>query len=114
MHLFQEQAVRDVDTALARLPIIDLGPYFGGTDGALKILTAELAAACSDVGFFYITNHGVPENLIENAFAQSKRFHALPLAVKQGLPLDQNNIGYMAMNTSMQAHSTVHKATTPT
>ncbi|MDP7545699.1 MAG: 2-oxoglutarate and iron-dependent oxygenase domain-containing protein [Alphaproteobacteria bacterium] len=113
MHLFQRQAARDMDAALASLPIIDLGPFFRGEDGALETLAAEMAAACANVGFFYITNHGVPEDLIEGAFAQSKRFHALPLAVKQGLALDQNNIGYMAMNTSMQSHSTVHKATTP-
>lgn len=113
MHLFQKQAASDMDAAFARLPIIDLGPYFRGADGALEILAVNLAAACADVGFFYITNHGVPEDLIEGAFAQSKSFHALPLAVKQDLPLDQNNIGYMAMNTSMQAHSTVHTATAP-
>jgi len=111
--LFQEQAARDMDAALALLPIIDLGPYFRGQPGALENLAAEIADACRNVGFFYILHHGVPEELIAEAFAQSKRFHALPLAVKQGLSLDQNNIGYMAMNTSQQSHSTVHKATTP-
>lgn len=113
MHLFQQQAARDLDAALAQLPVIDLGPYFRGEDGALDRLAAEMAAACATVGFFYITNHGVPEDLIESAFAQSRRFHALPLEAKLRLSLDQNNIGYMAMNTSMQAHSTVHEATTP-
>ena len=113
MHLFQQQAARDLDAAVARLPIIDLGPYFAGEAGALERLSGEITGACTDVGFFYIINHGVPEDLIDGAFAQSKRFHALPLAAKQRLALDQNNIGYMAMNTSMQAHSTVHKATTP-
>ena len=113
MHLFQQQGARDLDAAMARLPIIDLAPYFRGEDGALEILAAEIAAACRDIGFFYITHHGVGEDLIAGAFAQSKRFHALPLAVKQSLAMDQNNIGYMARNTSMQAHSTVHKATTP-
>ena len=113
MHLFQQQAARDVDAALAQLPIIDLGPYFRGQDGALEALAAEILDAGSRVGFFYIKHHGVPQDLIDGAFAQSKRFHALPLEAKQRLPLDQNNIGYLAMNTSMQAHSTVHKATTP-
>jgi len=113
MHLFQQQGARDLEAALAQLPIIDLGPYFRGEDGALETMGREMAAACANVGFFYITNHDVPEDLIAGAFAQSKRFHALPLAAKQSLALGQNNIGYMAMNTSMQAHSTVHKATTP-
>ena len=113
MHLFQQHAARDADAALAQLPIIDLAPYLSGADGALQNLADEIADACERIGFFYIKNHGVSEDLIAQAFAQSKRFHALPLETKLGLSLDENNIGYMPMNASMQAHSTVHKATTP-
>ena len=113
MHLFHEQAAGDMDAALAQLPIIDLGPYLNGAPDALEAVAAEIADACERIGFFYIKNHGVPEALIAETFAQSKRFHALPLETKLGLSLDENNIGYMPMNASMQAHSTVHKATTP-
>jgi len=113
MNIFQQQAAQDMDVALAQLPVLDLGPYLAGENGALDTLAEKIADACARIGFFYITNHGVPEDLIEQTFAQSKRFHALPLEVKNRHPLDAANIGYMAMNTSMQAHSTVHKATTP-
>lgn len=113
MNLFQQQAARDPEAALAQLPVLDLGPYLAGADGALENLAGEIVTACETSGFFYIANHGVPQGLIDDAFAQSKRFHALPLAAKEKLALDAANIGYMAMNTSMQAHSTVHKATTP-
>ena len=113
MHLFQEQAARDLDAALAQIPIIDLGCYLDGKPEALAALAAEIKHACQTIGFFYIQNHGVPQDLIGNAFAQSARFHALPLESKLALSLDENNIGYMPMNASKQAHSTVHKATTP-
>jgi isopenicillin N synthase-like dioxygenase len=116
MNLFQQKAASDPDAALAQLPIIDLGPYFSsepGETGALDALAAQMADACERTGFFYIKNHGVPQTLIDETFAQSRRFHALPLEQKQRLSLDGNNIGYMPMNASMQAHSTVHKATTP-
>jgi isopenicillin N synthase-like dioxygenase len=55
----------------------------------------------------------VPEAAIERCFAESRRFHALPLEAKSALALDQNNIGYLAMNASIQRHSTVHRATRP-
>ena len=113
MHLFQEQAARDLDAALAQIPIIDLGCYLDGKPEALEALAAEIKHACQTIGFFYIQNHGIPQDLIGNAFAQSARFHALPLESKLALSLDENNIGYMPMNASKQAHSTVHKATTP-
>ena len=46
-------------------------------------------------------------------FAASRRFHALPLEEKLRLRLNENNIGYMPMNASVQAASKVHKATKP-
>ena len=113
MHLFRQHTPQDYDTAVARIPIIDFGSYFAGEAGALEKLAKEVRRACEDVGFLYIKNHGVPQDLIDRTFEWSKRFHALPLEEKQTLALDQYNIGYMAMNTSTQGHSTVHKATKP-
>ena len=40
-------------------------------------------AAATSVGFFTVTNHGVPDELIENAFASSKHFFARDLDAKQ-------------------------------
>jgi len=113
MHLFQKEAARDVAAAIDQIPVIDLGPTFAGANGALAAVADAVRDACETVGFFYIANHGVPQDLIDEAFAQSRRFHATPLAEKQKLPLDQNNIGYLAMNASTQKHSTVHTATKP-
>lgn len=113
MHLFEEHAPANMDAAAAQIPVIDLGPYFAGKAGALEALGAEIRHACETVGFFYIANHGVPQDLIDRTFAQSKRFHALPLDEKLKLRLDEYNIGYLPMNASVQGHSTVHKATKP-
>ncbi len=113
MHLFQQHAPADMDVAAAQIPVIDLGPYFAGEVGALDVLGAQVRQACEDVGFFYIANHGVLQDLIDRTFEQSKRFHALPLEEKLKLRLDPYNIGYLAMNASTQGHSTVHKATKP-
>ncbi len=65
-----------------KIPVIDYGPYFAGEPGALERVAAEVAHACENVGFFYALNHGVPEKLIDRAFAASRRFHALPLDAK--------------------------------
>lgn len=113
MHLFQQHAPADMVAAAALIPVIDLGPYFSGEAGALEILGKKIRHACETVGFFYIANHGVSQDLIDRTFEQSKRFHALPLSEKQKLPLDPYNIGYLSMNASVQGHSTVHKATKP-
>src|SRR5713226_967540 len=113
MDLFKEFGVKDHAAAAALIPVIDFGPLFADELGALPRTAAEARHACENVGFFYALNHGVPETLIERAFAASRQFHALPLADKLKLRLDENNIGYLPINTSVQGASTVHKATRP-
>ncbi|MGE0224633.1 MAG: isopenicillin N synthase family dioxygenase [Acetobacteraceae bacterium] len=113
MHLFKQHAVKNVEEVSSLIPIVDFGPYFAGEPNALERLAENLRYACENVGFLYAINHGVPQELIDRAFAASRRFHALPLEEKLKLRLNENNIGYMPMNASVQGASTVHKATKP-
>ena len=78
-----------------------------------SVLAEDVRYACENIGFFYALNHGVPQEIIDRGFAASRRFHALPLEEKLKLRLNENNIGYMPMNASVQAASQVHKATKP-
>src|SRR5471030_895192 len=113
MHLFKQHAVKDTESTSKLIPVIDFGPYFAGEPGALDLLAEQLRDACENIGFLYALNHGVPQALIDRGFAASRRFHALPLEEKLKLKLNENNIGYMPMNASVQGASTVHKATKP-
>ena len=113
MNLFQAQGVRDYAAAAAQIPVLDFGPVFAAEPGALDRLVPQVRHACENVGFFYAANHGVPEELVERAFAAARRFHALPLEEKLKLRLNENNIGYLPINASVQGASTVHKATRP-
>jgi len=113
VHLFKQYAVGDYDAAARMIPIIDYGPYFAGAPGALEGVAADVAHACENVGFFYALNHGISDDTIERAFAASPRFCALPIEQKLALRLDDNNIGYLAINASVQGALAVHKATRP-
>ena len=61
------------------IPIVDLGPYLAGEPGALERTARELRFALTEIGFYFIVNHGVPEALIRGAFREAARFHAQPL-----------------------------------
>jgi hypothetical protein len=113
MHLFKQHGVADHHAVAGQIPVIDYGPYFADAPGALERVAAEVAHACENIGFFYALNHGVPDELIDRAFAASRRFHAMPLEQKLALKLNENNIGYLPINASVQGASTVHKATKP-
>jgi isopenicillin N synthase-like dioxygenase len=113
MNILKAKAVKDLDEATRAIPLIDVGRAFGGTPGGLESVAHEVRHACQSVGFFYLAGHGVPQALIDAAFEASREFHALPVEEKLKLELNENNIGYLPVNRSMQRHSTVHKATRP-
>jgi isopenicillin N synthase-like dioxygenase len=73
----------------------------------------QVRHACENIGFFYVSGHGVADRIIDDAFAAARRFHALPMDEKLALRLNNWNIGYLPMNASVQGASTVHKATRP-
>jgi isopenicillin N synthase-like dioxygenase len=113
MNIFKAQAVKDPAEITRAIPVLDVGPAFGGEPGALEAVAARVRDASERVGFFYVAGHGVSQPLIDDAFTASREFHALPLADKLALKLNQNNIGYLPVNESIQRASTVHKATRP-
>jgi isopenicillin N synthase-like dioxygenase len=82
----------------AAIPIIDLAAMREGEAG-LDAVAKKIGAACRDVGFFYVVNHGVDAELLAETFAQSKRFFALPLATKQEIAIEKvgGNRGYIAV-----------------
>jgi isopenicillin N synthase-like dioxygenase len=49
------------------------------------------------VGFYFLRNHGIPEALLDQTFAEAARFHAQPLDAKLALKINEHNIGYMPM-----------------
>jgi isopenicillin N synthase-like dioxygenase len=93
------------ELAANEIPILDLGPFLAGATGALDAVATQLYRASTEVGFYYLKNHGVPESLINQTFSESSRFHALPLEQKQGLKLDKNKIGYLEVGSSVTRHS---------
>jgi isopenicillin N synthase-like dioxygenase len=81
------------------LPIIDLTSLSESNRASLTRMAADVGAACRDVGFFYVVNHGVEAALIAEAFAQSHRFFASPLADKRRLAIETigGNRGYSGL-----------------
>jgi isopenicillin N synthase-like dioxygenase len=82
-----------------RLPIIDLAQSGESDEASLNRIAADVGAACRDVGFFYLVNHGVEAALIADAFTQSHRFFGLDLADKQALAIEKigGNRGYSGL-----------------
>src|SRR4051794_37798566 len=78
------------------IPVIDLTGAMNGQPSALHNTAREIHDALTQVGFFVITGHGVPQSLIDQTFVETKRFHEQPMAAKLALRLNEHNNGYMA------------------
>lgn len=63
------------------LPVIDIAPLFARSEARAQV-AAQIAAACRAHGFFYISGHGIAEDLIAQLEALSHQFFALPMAEK--------------------------------
>ena len=79
------------------IPVLDLGPLRAGEPGALEKLGAELRHAFTEVGFYFVRNHGISQELLDTTFAEAERFHAQPLEAKLAMKINEHNIGYMPM-----------------
>jgi isopenicillin N synthase-like dioxygenase len=95
------------------IPVLDMGPLLAGTPGAQEKLAADLRRACTDIGFFYVANHGVPQELVDSVFAQVARFHARPLEEKLKLKINRDNIGYLPMAASTVVSTTIETNNKP-
>ncbi len=82
-------------TADVEIPILDVGPFLRGERGALPRLAKEVRYALESIGFFFIRNHGVSQDLIDRVFVKSARFHELPLERKMAVVVNESLSGFL-------------------
>lgn len=76
------------------IPTVDLSRFFNGGDEQAKNEAKEtIGKACSEYGFFQISNHGIPLDLMARALELAKTFLEYPYEEKikakprEGAPL---------------------------
>ena len=99
--------------ATEEIPVLDVGAYLANEPGERDRMADELRYVFENVGFYFVVNHGVPQTLIDGAFAAAKTFHDQPLEQKRELALNKYNIGYLAMKGATTRHSLINKNNKP-
>ncbi|RYJ03793.1 MAG: isopenicillin N synthase family oxygenase [Acetobacteraceae bacterium] len=95
------------------MPVIDVSAWLAGEPGALERIAGELRYACEQVGFYFLTGHGIPPEAIDRVLAAAKRFHDQPLDEKLKLKVNQETVGYLPMKGSTTRTSKVNVNTKP-
>ena len=81
------------------MPVLDLGDWIAG--GPIDSLAEQFKAACSRTGFFYVTNHGVPQDVINDVFDAARRYFALPMEERLKDKIDERfRRGFMPMGVT--------------
>ena len=70
------------------VPVVDLSPFTSGSDDPKKRQDAAKAftSVCQSHGFVQVVGHGIPEELVHEAFAWSKKLYDLPHEEKMKAP----------------------------
>src|SRR6266542_2429336 len=71
-----------------QVPIIDIGPLVSGAGNPTSV-AAEIAGACHECGFFYVTGHSVDEALERQLEVLSRRFFAQDLDTKMEISMER-------------------------
>jgi isopenicillin N synthase-like dioxygenase len=83
----------------AGIPILDVSGLRSASVGERQDVAALLGAACRNVGFFYVTGHGIARAVIAGVFKDAKDLFALPEEAKEALSIkrSRHNRGYVGM-----------------
>lgn len=70
-----------------KIPIIDIQGLISNDLKSAKNTAREINRACLDNGFFYISNHGVDQDLIDDLMRVAKDFFSLPQVEKEKISI---------------------------
>ncbi|KAL5482508.1 hypothetical protein ACEPAI_9102 [Sanghuangporus weigelae] len=82
------QTASRADYGFKNIPVIDMEGVDRDPEARQQV-AKDIREACVNVGFFYVKNHGIPEELMFNALEIGKKFFALPEETK--LKYDSRN-----------------------
>lgn len=81
------------------IPVIDIAPLVNGSPAHAEAVAKVLGTACRDVGFFYVTGHGIPAALISGVFEQSAALFTAPASIREAASFSGpgDNRGYIRL-----------------
>ncbi|GAB2268369.1 hypothetical protein Dimus_003332 [Dionaea muscipula] len=68
------------------------------SDSDIENSVSLLKQASLDCGFFYVVNHGISQDFMDEVFAQSKKFFSLPMSEKMSVLRNEKNRGYTPLH----------------
>ncbi|MDO8412121.1 MAG: 2-oxoglutarate and iron-dependent oxygenase domain-containing protein [Phenylobacterium sp.] len=79
------------------IPVIDIAGLSSADVAVRRAVADQMGAAAREVGFLYVSGHGLDERLFENVLAAAKAFFAQPMDAKMAsyIGRSENHSGYV-------------------
>ncbi|EHK96829.1 putative 1-aminocyclopropane-1-carboxylate oxidase [Glarea lozoyensis 74030] len=91
-YLQQRIKAKTATNSFRTIPIIDLTRSFSDSLEDRQSVANEIHEACTKVGFFYITNHGISKDACDAALKLASRFfHELPQESKDAIHMKKSD-----------------------
>ncbi len=84
---------KSVDRSL--IPVIDLTDLDSGDRSVLARVAGDIEHAVATSGFFYVRNHGIPEDLIDAVYDMAGQFFRRPADEKDHVRVNRNHRGFL-------------------
>ncbi len=88
---------------VSEIPVVDVGALRGTDRAAIEAVARELRRASASIGFFYVRDHGVPEQVIRRADRAARAFFALPEERKGEVAVNRHHHGYLRIGEARMA-----------
>ena len=85
-----------------RIPVIDVSALAGRDEAAASRVADDIRRAAIEVGFFYVSHHGVPRDLVRATLMAAKYFFLLPQASLRAIEVNGAHRGYVPFAQTTQ------------
>jgi isopenicillin N synthase-like dioxygenase len=94
------------------LEVIDLSPYYQGTESSRRSVAAAVDRACRELGFFAVVGHRVPTELIIETREAVRGFFDLPIEAKLAVRTEDRSSGrgYVPVEGETLSYTTNYEA----
>jgi isopenicillin N synthase-like dioxygenase len=91
------------------IPLVDLKKFTSGTEAERKEFVQDLGHAFQEFGFVGVINHGIPKELVNKFYAESKAFFSMPVESKEKYEVKglAGQRGYTSFGKEHAKHSNV-------
>lgn len=88
------------------IPVIDISALVNNEPQAELRVSEKISVAAHEVGFFYVKNHGISQQLIDDTLAITRIFFESELEQKNTARVSEKKRGYIEPYTGIMKHST--------